>query len=53
MGLGDIKAAAIHTRDYHMLMYDSKQHYLSIAVKPDFNLDTVEGEIKSALMPGK
>jgi len=53
MGLGDIKAAAIHTRDFHMLMYDSKQHYLSIAVKPEFNLDTVEGEIKSALMPGK
>ncbi len=53
MGLGEIKAAAVHTRDFHLLMYDSKQHYLSIAVKPEFNLDTVEGEIKSALMPGK
>jgi predicted regulator of Ras-like GTPase activity (Roadblock/LC7/MglB family) len=53
MGLGDIKAAAIHTRDFHMLMYDSKQHYLSIAVKPEFNLENVEAEIKSALMPGK
>jgi len=53
MGLGDIKAAAVHTRDFHLLMYDSKQHYLSIAVKPEFNLEQVEGEIKSALMPGK
>jgi hypothetical protein len=53
MGLGDIKAAAVHTHDFHMLMYDSKQHYLSIAVKPEFNLESVEGEIKSALMPGK
>jgi hypothetical protein len=53
MGLGDIKAAAVHTSDFHMLMYDSKQHYLSIAVKPEFNLEQVEGEIKSALMPGK
>jgi predicted regulator of Ras-like GTPase activity (Roadblock/LC7/MglB family) len=53
MGLGDIKAAAVHTHNYHLLMYDSKQHYLSIAVKPEFNLDTVEGEIKSALLPGK
>jgi predicted regulator of Ras-like GTPase activity (Roadblock/LC7/MglB family) len=53
MGLGDIKAAAVHTRDFHLLMYDSKQHYLSIAVKPEFNLENVEGEIKSALMPGK
>ena len=53
MGLGDIKAAAVHTREYHLLMYDSKQHYLSIAVKPEFNLENVEGEIKSALTPGK
>jgi len=53
MGLGDIKAAAVHTREFHLLMYDSKQHYLSIAVKPEFNLEHVEGEIKSALMPGK
>jgi predicted regulator of Ras-like GTPase activity (Roadblock/LC7/MglB family) len=53
MGLGDVKAAAVQTHDFHMLMYDSKQHYLSIAVKPEFNLEQVEGEIKSALMPGK
>jgi hypothetical protein len=53
MGLGDIKAAAVHTRDFHLLLYDSKQHYLSIAVKPGFNLEHVEGEIKSALTPGK
>lgn len=53
MGLGDIKASAVHTHNFHLLMYDSKQHYLSIAVKPDYNLDSVESEIKSALIPGK
>jgi hypothetical protein len=53
LGLGDAKAAAVHTCDFHMLIYDSKQHYLGIAVKPEFNLDSVEGEIKLALMPGK
>lgn len=53
MGLGEVKAAAVHTRDFHLLMYDSKQHYLSVAVKPEFNLETVEAEIKTALMPGK
>lgn len=53
MGLGDIKASAVQTHNFHLLMYDSKQHYLSIAVKPDYNLDSVESEIKSALMPGK
>ncbi|MBK5276420.1 MAG: DUF4388 domain-containing protein [Desulfuromonadales bacterium] len=53
MGLGDVKAAAVQSHDFHLLMYDSKQHYLSIAIKPEFNLETLEGEIKSALMPGK
>lgn len=53
LGLGEIKAAAVHTSDFHLLMYDSKQHYLSIAVKPDCNLDDVENEIKSAFIPGK
>lgn len=53
MGLGEIKAAAVHTTNFHLLMYDSKQHYLSIAVKPDCNLDSVEAEIKSALVPTK
>jgi predicted regulator of Ras-like GTPase activity (Roadblock/LC7/MglB family) len=53
MGLGDVKSAAVHTHDYHILMYDSKQHYLSIAVKPEFNLEHIEGEIKSVLMPRK
>jgi len=53
LGLGEVKAAAVHTAHFHLLMYDSKQHYLSIAVKPDSNLDDVEGEIKSAFLPGK
>jgi len=53
MGLGEIKAAAVHTTNFHLLLYDSKQHYLSIAVKPECNLDSVEAEIKSALVPTK
>lgn len=53
MGLGEIKSAAVHTKDYNLLLYDSKQHYLSIAVKPDCNLDSVETEIKAALVPTK
>jgi hypothetical protein len=53
MGLSGIKAAAVQTSNYHLLMYDSKQHYLSIAVKPDCNLDNVESEIKAAFVPGK
>jgi predicted regulator of Ras-like GTPase activity (Roadblock/LC7/MglB family) len=53
MGLGDIKASAVHTTNFQLLMYDSKHHYLSIAVNPDSNLDNVEGEIKAVLIPGK
>ena len=53
MGLGEVKAAAVQTRNFNLLMYDSKQHYLSIAVKSDCNMDSVEGEIKSALIPAK
>lgn len=53
MGLGDLKAAAVHTSNYHLLLYDSKQHYLSIAVKPDCNLDSVETEIKAAFAQSK
>ena len=53
LGLGEIKAAAVHTTHYDLLMYDSRQHYLSIAVKPDCNLDSVEAEIRSVLVPGR
>ena len=53
MGLGEIKAAAVHTTHYNLLLYDSKQHFLSIAVKPDCNLDSVEAEIKSVFVQNK
>jgi predicted regulator of Ras-like GTPase activity (Roadblock/LC7/MglB family) len=53
MGLGEIKAVAVQTSNFDLLIYDSKQHYLSIAVKPDCNLDSVEGEIKAAFVAGK
>jgi len=53
MGLGNLKASAVQTKNYHLLMYDSKQHYLTIAVRPDSNLGSVEREIRSVLIPGK
>lgn len=51
LGLGEVKAAAVRTRNFDLLMYDSKQHYLSIAVDPACNLDAVEAEIRAALIP--
>lgn len=53
MGLGELKASAVQTKNYHLLMYDSKQHYLTIAVRPESNLDGVEREIKAVLIPAK
>lgn len=53
MGLGEVKAATVQTRNFNLLIYESKQHYLSIAIKPSCNMDSVEGEIKAVLIPGK
>lgn len=53
MGLGEVKAAAVQTSQYDLLMYDSKQHYLSIAVKPGCQLDAVENDIKAAFVSAK
>lgn len=53
MGLGELKAAAVQTSNFNLLMYDSKLHYLSIAAKPEHPLDQVEADIKALLIPGK
>ncbi|MGB4598609.1 MAG: DUF4388 domain-containing protein [Trichlorobacter sp.] len=53
MGLGELKSAVVQTDNFDLLMYDSRQHYLSIAIKPNSKLDGVEAEIKSALVPAK
>lgn len=53
MGLGELKSAAVQTDQFDLLMYDSRQHYLSIALKANSKLDGVEAEIKAALLPGK
>lgn len=53
MGLGELKSAAIQTKHFDLLMYDSKQHYLAVAIKPDNKLDSVEAEIRATLVPGK
>lgn len=53
MGLGGIKAAAVQTRNFSLLMYESRQHYLSIAVRQDAALESVESDIRKALTSGK
>ena len=53
LGLGDVKAAAVQTKNFGLLMYDSKQHYLSIAVNQGCQLEAVESEIRNVLVPAK
>lgn len=50
MGLGELKSAVAQTDNFDLLLYDSRQHYLSIAIKPNNKLDSVESEIRTALV---
>jgi len=53
LGLGELKSSAVQTQHFDLLMYDSKQHYLGIAVSAGSKLDAVEMEIRTALVPGR
>jgi len=53
LGLGELKSAAVQTQNFNLLMYDSKQRYLGIAVAAGVKLDAVETEIRTALVPGR
>jgi hypothetical protein len=52
-GVGEVKAAALHGKDQHLLLFESKNHYLSVAVKGDNQLGAVEAEVRKALSPKK
>jgi predicted regulator of Ras-like GTPase activity (Roadblock/LC7/MglB family) len=52
-GVGSIKAAALHGKAQHLLLFESKSHYLSIAVHGESQLGAVEAEVRKALSPKK
>ena len=53
LGMGELRSATLQTQEFDLLMYDSKQHYLGIAVEANSKLDTVEANIRAALVPGR
>jgi len=53
LGLGELKSAAVQTKQFDLLMYDSKQHYLGIAVAAGSRIDAVEADVRAALVPGR
>ena len=52
-GVGEAKAAAIHGKSQHLLLFESKNQYLSVAVNGDNQLGAVEAEVRKALSPKK
>lgn len=52
-GVGEVKAAAIHGKTQHLLLFESKNLYLSVAVKGDNQLGAIEAEVRKALSPKK
>ena len=52
-GVGEVKSAAVQGKECHLLMFESKSHYLSIAVKGSAQLGAVEAELRQALAPKK
>lgn len=48
-GAGNLKSAAVQGEDRQLLLFESKQHYLGVAVDPESRLDAVEAEIRKTL----
>lgn len=48
-GIGTVKRVAIHGKGSHLLMFDAKNHFLSIAVRGENKLGVVEAEIRKVL----
>ncbi|HML79990.1 DUF4388 domain-containing protein [Geobacter sulfurreducens] len=46
-GLDEVKSAAVHARGKQILLFEAKNHYVSIAVRGDSSLAHVENEIRS------
>ena len=52
-GVGAVKRAAVQGKETHLLMFEAKNHFLSIAVKGENQFGAVEAEIRKALSSPK
>jgi predicted regulator of Ras-like GTPase activity (Roadblock/LC7/MglB family) len=52
-GLGEVKSAAVHARSSQLLLFEAKNHYISIAVRGESTLSQVEAEIRNAFATRK
>ncbi len=48
-GVGEARSVAFQDINFHLLMFESRNHYLTVAIKGDSQLATVEADIRSTL----
>lgn len=53
LALGELRSAALQGKSHHMLLFESKNNYLGVAVNGAWQLGGVESEIRKALAPKK
>lgn len=52
-GVGEVKSAAMHARTNQILLFEAKNHYVSIAVRGENQLAQVEADIRTTFAPKK
>ncbi len=52
-GAGNLKGAAVEGSESHLLLFEATNHFLSVAVKGESQLGSVEAEIRKVLSPKK
>lgn len=52
-GLGETRSAAVHGKGSQLLLFEAKNHYISIAVKAESPLAQVEADIRAAFAARK
>lgn len=48
-GVGEFKSASVHGTDHHLIVLNSKQHYLCVSAAGKSKIGEVESDIRKAL----
>jgi len=52
-GVGAMKGAAVQRKEKNLLLFEAKNHFLSVAVRGEIQIGAVEAEIRKVLSPKK
>lgn len=53
LGVGEVKLATVQGKSQHFLLFESKNHFLAVAVNGENQPGAIEAEIRKALSPKK